>query len=97
MLIATFWHKRWSLVLAAFLSVGITFVLCNAAVAEKWRARQATVQTEEDIEYSNADGANLVFTLYCFAPFEALLFTAVWGFVGWRYWPRLRGVAQSSA
>lgn len=91
MLVATFSHKRpllWAGVLA---SVVATYILCNMAVQEKWRARFEMAKTDQELEYASADGANLAFTAFFFAPFESVLYTTLWGVLGWCAWPRVRG------
>jgi hypothetical protein len=90
MVIGTFWHKRYVLVIAIILSLFTTYALCNISVQEKWKVRLELAQTEEQLEYATADGANLVFTAILIGPLEAVLYTSLWGFIGWKGWPRLR-------
>jgi MFS family permease len=94
MLAATYWHRRSVLIIGVLLSLVITYVLCNFSVQEKWRIRNEIAQTESEREYAQRDGANLVFTLLFIGPFEAIVYTSLWGAVGWRLWPRLRRKRQ---
>ncbi len=91
MVISTFWHKKWILIIAVFFSLFITYTLCNLAVQKKWDTRCEIAKTEEELEYATADGANLVFTAFFIAPFESVLYTTIWGMLGWRLWPRIKG------
>lgn len=90
MLFATFWHKKPILVTGIVISLLLTYALCNISVQEKWEKRMQIAQTHEELAYATTDGANLVFTLFVLAPFEAILYTSVWGIVGWRIWPKYR-------
>jgi len=67
-----------------------TYTLCNISVREKWGKRFELAKTDEELEYASADGANLVFTAIAIGPFEAILYTSFWSFVGWKLWPRLK-------
>ncbi len=90
MLATTYLRSRLALVLGALLSLGGTFALCNLSVQEKWDSRLEMAETDRELEYATADGANLVFTYFAIAPFESIVYTSLWGFVGWRYWPRIK-------
>ena len=90
MLLATFWHKRYLLIIGIAVSLLLTYTLCSIAVQEKWNTRYQIAETKEEKEYAMADGANLVFTACFFAPFEAILYTSVWTIVGWKSWPKIR-------
>ena len=97
MLAATFRHRRWDLIVGAAVSLASTYTLSNLAVQEKWRIGNEIAVTPEELAYATADGANLVFTLFLIAPIEAILLTSLWGFVGWRIWPRIRRGLSSRA
>jgi hypothetical protein len=90
MLATTYLRSRAALVLGALLSLGGTYTLCNLSVQEKWDSRLEMARTDQELEYATADGANLVFTCIAIAPFESIAYTSLWGFVGWRYCPRVR-------
>lgn len=90
MLAATYERKKYILILGVLLSLTGTFTLCNLAVEKKWNDRLEMARTDVELDYATADGANLVFTLLVFAPFEAMLYTSFWGAIGWRYWPRIK-------
>ena len=90
MIAGTFWHKKSVLVIAIVLSLFATYTLCNISVREKWETRQELAKTDEELEYASVDGANLVFTTVAIGPFEAILYTSFWGFVGWKLWPKLK-------
>lgn len=90
MLLFTFWKNKKLLTFAVIISLTITYTLCNISVQEKWKVRGEIAQTEKGREYAMADGANLVFTAYFIAPFEAILYTSTWGILGWTIWPRIR-------
>ena len=90
MIVGTFWHKRYILIIAIILSLFATYAMCNMSVREKWKVRFELAKTEDQLEYVTADGANLVFTAFFIGPFEAVLYTSFWGFLGWKGWPRLR-------
>lgn len=88
---ATYSHKKailWPGVLASLVA---TYLLCNAAVQTKWKTRYEMAQTQAEMDYASNDGANLVFTAMITAPFESVMYTSIWGVVGWRMWPRLMG------
>jgi hypothetical protein len=89
MLTATFWHKRYLFIIAIVLSLLATYALCNISVREKWKTRFEIAKTQPENEYSSADGANLVFTAIAIGPFEAILYTAFWGLIGWKLWPKI--------
>ena len=90
MILATFWHKKSWLVLGVVLSVVATYSLCNLAVQKKWHDRLELAETDEELSYATRDGANLVFTALVIGPFEAILYTSIWGVVGWRLWPKIK-------
>ena len=90
MIAGTFWHKKSFLLLAIILSLITTYSLCNISVREKWKTRYEIARTDQEINYATEDGANLVFTAIVIGPFEAVLYTALWGFLGWKAWPKLR-------
>jgi len=91
MMAATYWRNKYIVLLGILLSLIATNRFCNIAVEEKWDTRNKIASTPQQIEKAHADGANRLFTLLFIAPFEAVVYTAFWGFLGWRYWPRLRG------
>jgi hypothetical protein len=90
MLFTTFWRKRYIFIAGAVVSLLATYYLSNLAVQAKWRTRFELAKTEQELEYASADGANLVFTLFFGAPLEAVVYTGFWGFVGWRFWSRVK-------
>ena len=90
MLAITYLRSRLALVLGVILSLGSTYFLCNLTVQEKWQTRLEIAKTDQELEYATADGANLVFTYFAIAPLESILYTSIWGLVGWRYWPRIK-------
>ncbi len=90
MIAGTFWHKKAILIIAITISLFATYTLCNISVREKWGKRFELAKTDEELEYASADGANFVFTAIAIGPFEAILYTSFWGFVGWKLWPRLK-------
>lgn len=90
MLFGTFWNKRYILVVSIVLSLVSTYMLCNISVREKWKERLEIAKTSEGLEYASADGANLVFTAIFIGPFEAILYTIIWGVVGRFGWKKLK-------
>jgi hypothetical protein len=74
--------------LGMLLSVSSTYLLSNLAVQTKWRIRNEIAVTDEERVYATADGANLVFTAFFFAPAEAVIYTLGWGWIGSRIWRR---------
>ena len=84
MLAFTYWKNTKLLILGIFLSLFTTYALCNFSVQEKWRIRYEIAKTEEEWKYATADGANLVFTAFFIAPLESVLYTSVWGLIGWK-------------
>ena len=90
MISATFWRRRWILWAGVVLSLVATYFLCNFSVVEKWRIRNEIARTDEEKLYASADGANLAFTAFVFAPVEAVIYTSVWGVLGWQLWGRIR-------
>ncbi len=95
MLAAAYWHRRSIFVVGVVLSLVLTYALCNFSVQEKWRIRNEIAQTDSERERATADGANLVFTMLFIGPFESIVYTSLWGVIGWRLWPRLRRAAKS--
>jgi hypothetical protein len=69
-------------------SIVVTYILCVQATEAKWIMRNSTASSERDIEFANADGANLVFTALFLAPFQAIFFTWLWSKIGRRIWQR---------
>lgn len=90
MAVATYWRRKPLLWAGVAVSLVATYLLCNAAVQTKWQTRWEIAKTEEERRYATADGANLVFTALFIGPFEAILYTTVWGVAGWRAWGRVR-------
>ena len=90
MLAATFRKRRLDLVIGIAISLATTYALSNLAVQEKWRIRNKIATTAAEQAYATADGANIVFTLFFIAPIEAIVLTWLWGFIGWRYWTRIK-------
>jgi len=90
MITGTFWNKRNILIIAIILSLVATYTLCNISVREKWKVRYEIAKTSKELDYSSADGANLVFTAIFIGPFEAILYTTIWGIIGWFGWSRLK-------
>ena len=90
MIVSTFWHKKTFLIIGIILSLITTWSLCNLSVHKKWRIRNVIAQTEEERAYATADGANLVFTAFVIGPFESAFYTTIWGFLGWKWWPKIR-------
>lgn len=90
MVISTFWRKKSILILGIVLSLITTYALCNLSVQRKWQIRNEIAKTEEERAYATADGANLVFTAFFIAPFESAVYTALWGFLGWKLWPKVK-------
>ena len=88
MLIGTFWHKKHLLIAAIILSLSSTYTLSSISVREKWKSRFELAQTQEEPKYASTDGANLVFTAFVIGPLEAIFYTAFWGFLGWKLWPK---------
>jgi len=90
MLAATYRRRRWFLVVGVVLSLSATYALSNLAISEKWRIRNEIASTAQEQAVATADGANLVFTRFFFAPIEAVVVTLLWGLAGCRFWPRAR-------
>ena len=82
--------KKGILIIGAVVSIISTYCLCNLSVQKKWQTRFEIAKTQEELDYASTDGANLVFTAFIIGPFEALLYTSLWGVVGVRVWPRTR-------
>jgi uncharacterized membrane protein YkvI len=90
MLAVTYRQNKKLLVVGVIVSPIATYLLCNLAVQEKWQTRNQLAQTEEEMSYATADGANLVFTAFFIGPFESILYTSLWGMLGWRSWPKIK-------
>ena len=90
MLIGTLRRKKSFLMIAILISLVSTYYLCNISVQKKWQDRFNLAVTEEEREYAHTDGANLAFTTILIGPFEAVLYTSIWGVVGWYGWPKIR-------
>jgi hypothetical protein len=92
MIVGTFWRKKHILIIAIILSVFSTYALTNISVHQKWKKRYEIAQTQEELEYASDDGANLVFAAIVIGPFEAIFYTAFWGFLGWKLWPKFKNI-----
>jgi hypothetical protein len=90
MIISTFWHKKSILIVGIFVSLISTYMLCNLSVQKKWDVRNEIAKTEKERAYAQADGANLVFTAIIIGPLESVLYTIIWGLLGWKMWPKYR-------
>lgn len=90
MLAFTYWKNIKLLMVGIIISLITTYMLCNIATQEKWDTRNQLAQTEEERAYATADGANLVFTAFIIGPFESILYTSLWGILGWRIWPKIK-------
>ena len=88
MLFVTYKKSKPIFIIGIILSVLLTYALCNLAVKEKWLIRNRVAVTEQQKSYATSDGANLVFTAIAIAPLEALIYTALWGFVGRKVWSK---------
>ena len=86
MFFVTFWNRRTTFFAGAVFSLVVTYMLCNLSVKEKWDTRCEIAKTDQELQYATADGANLVFTAYFIGPFEAVLYTWFWGYVGRKCW-----------
>ena len=93
---ATYWRKKSILWTGVVVSLLATYALCNLAVQTKWQTRWEIAKTEEEQRYAAADGANLVFTAFIIGPFEAILYTSVWGVLGWRIWGQVHKHAKKT-
>jgi hypothetical protein len=89
MIAATYTRRILPLLIGVGVSLFVTYNLCYMAVDKKWDTRMKIAQTDAEREYASADGANRVATVLVIAPFEAVLYTSVWGIVGWRRRRRL--------
>lgn len=83
--------KRATLI-GAVISILATYGLCLFAVIRKWDLRMESAITPEQMDMSQADGANKIFTAYVSAPIEAIFWTALWGFI----WMRLNKKSTKS-
>lgn len=91
MFIACATRNRAIFWLGVIASLVVTYLLCVQATEVKWAVRNSTAITESEVEFANADGANLVFTVLFIAPLEALFVTWLWGKIGRHIWPRKPG------
>jgi hypothetical protein len=89
MIAGTYRRNRVILVIAVIISLFTTYALCNLSVRKKWHKRYEIAKTQEEMDYATTDGANLVFTAIFIGPFEAILYTFLWGFVGYKLWPKV--------
>ena len=97
MLAASISRRVWVSLLAALVSLGATYWFCVLAVAKKWdiRGQLATTEAQRQWVYDN-DGANQAFTAIISGPFEAILYTIVWGVLGWKLVKMYRARASHS-
>ena len=87
---ATYFQRRWVLVLGIVFSLSATYVLCNVAAQKKWDIRIENAKTDQELEAATADGANIVFTAFLFAPLESVTYTWLWSVVGHRTWRKIK-------
>ena len=90
MLTFTFSRSKKLLFLGVIISLIATYSLCNISVQEKWKVRNEIAQTNMERKYATVDGANLVFSALFIGPFEAIIYTSIWGVLGWKLWPKVR-------
>ena len=91
MLIGSLGHRLWQSLIAGALSVCLTYWLCLLAVERKWQTRMAEAATDEQLQWvTNSDGANQAFTSVITGPLEAVVYTVLWGIVGWKLIARHR-------
>jgi hypothetical protein len=85
MLAASLGRKWWLSGIAALASVTTTYWLCLLAVSRKWsiRSELATSEAQRQWVY-DSDGGNQAFTAVVTGPLEAILYTALWAFLGWK-------------
>jgi hypothetical protein len=85
MLAASAARRKWLSLVAAVLSLGVTYWLCLLAVARKWgiRAQFASTDAQKQWVYDH-DGANQAFTAVITGPLEAIVYTVLWWIVGWK-------------
>lgn len=90
MLFFTSMRKKNLMIIGVIISLITTYSLCNLSVEKKWKTRNEIAKTEQERAYATADSANLVFTAIFIGPFESILYTSFWGFIGIKIWPRPR-------
>lgn len=85
MLSASAGRRIWLSLSAAVVSLGLTYWLCLLSVERKWdiRASLATTEAQRQWVYDH-DGANQAFTAVVTGPLEAVVYTVLWGLVGWK-------------
>jgi hypothetical protein len=91
MLIGSLGHRLWQSLIAGGLSVYLTYWLCLLAVTRKWdmRLAQATTEAQRQLVF-DSDGGNQAFTAVITGPLEAVIYTVLWGVVGWKLVSRHR-------
>ena len=77
--------RIWLSLAAAVVSLGATYWLCLLSVTRKWdiRASLATTDAQKLWVYDH-DGANQAFTAVITGPLEAVVYTVLWGVIGWK-------------
>jgi hypothetical protein len=86
MLFASLARRWWLTALAAALSVAATYWFCLIAVEQKWTIRYDLVQSDPELQrLYDSDGANQAFTAVVTGPIEAVGYTVLWGFLGWKF------------
>ena len=85
MLAASAGRRIWLSLGAAAISLAATYWLCLLAVARKWDIRAASAATDAQKQWVyDHDGANQAFTAVVTGPLEALVYTLIWGVIGWK-------------
>jgi hypothetical protein len=85
MIAASTARRIWLSLAAAAISLGATYCLCLLSVERKWdiRLRLATTDAQRQWVYDH-DGANQAATVVITGPLEAVVYTVLWGVVGWK-------------
>jgi hypothetical protein len=85
MIFASTARRKWLSFVAAVVSLATTYWLCLLSVVRKWniRASLATTDAQKQWVYDH-DGANQAFTAVVTGPLEAVVYTVLWGVIGWK-------------
>jgi hypothetical protein len=85
MLAASLGRRWWLSGIAALASVATTYWLCLLAVSRKWSLRLELAATEAQRQWVyDSDGGDQAFTAVVTGPLEAILYTMLWAFLGWK-------------
>jgi hypothetical protein len=86
-------RRKWVSLCALPISIAVTYWLCLLAVTRKWQTYLSRATTDAERQWVfDHDGGNQAFTAVVTGPLEAVLYSVIWGVIGWKLSARSRNV-----